>query len=187
MDTFYIDEVKFLVTVHVDSIKLNVDSAILDAGQNIYLEASVFPENASNLNFTWKSSNTEIATVSSIGKVQAVNPGDADIIVTTEDGGRTDTCHVVVNSPEGITNTNEGIIRIYPNPYNKGELLINLPGPADSDLSLTFFDLQGKILYSYSVNQPGNTIRLIPDLQNGMYILKVKSGTNTWYARFIKY
>lgn len=49
------------------------------------------PANASNQNVTWSSSDSNVATIASDGKITAVGGGSATITVTTEDGGFTDT------------------------------------------------------------------------------------------------
>jgi hypothetical protein len=40
---------------------------------------------------------------------------------------------------------------------------------------------------NYLINQPDNTIRISPELKNGAYIIKIKSGDNAWYGRIIQY
>jgi hypothetical protein len=186
-DTFYIDEVRFLMTVPTDSIILNSDSAFLEVDQNIYLEATIFPVNATNQNYTWLSANPDVATVSSIGKVHAVTRGITDIIVTSEEGQKTDTCHVIVSDASGTDNNHPEALKIYPNPYHGGELIIHLLQYTDSDINLTIIDLQGRTLITYLINQPGDAIRISPELPGGIYIIKIKSDCNTMYARIIKY
>ena len=60
------------------------------------MTATVSPDNASNKNVTWTSSNSEVAKVKN-GKVTALKAGTAIITATTEDGGKTATCEVKVN------------------------------------------------------------------------------------------
>lgn len=92
-----------LVTVYIEQPIIPVESVRLDrtglyltrAGQSVQLVATVEPDNATNRNVTWSSSNTAVATVSN-GKVTAVGNGEAVITVTTEDGGKTAACKVVV-------------------------------------------------------------------------------------------
>lgn len=60
------------------------------------LTATIAPENASNKNVTWSSSNDSVATVSSTGAVRGVAPGTATITATTADGNKTATCNVTV-------------------------------------------------------------------------------------------
>lgn len=66
--------------------------------------ANVIPANASNKNITWSSSNTNVATIDSDGKVSAVGGGQTTITVTTEDGGYTATAtYYLIISAESLT------------------------------------------------------------------------------------
>ena len=81
--------------VPVESVSLDKTSLGLTEGEPAQLTATVEPEDASNKNVTWESSNTNVATVNN-GEVTAVSAGTATITVTTVDGGKTDTCTVTV-------------------------------------------------------------------------------------------
>ena len=81
--------------VPVESVSLDKTSLGLTEGETAQLTATVEPEDASNKNVTWESSNTNVATVNN-GEVTAVSAGTATITVTTVDGGKTDTCTVTV-------------------------------------------------------------------------------------------
>ena len=82
--------------VHVTSVALNETSASIVKGQTLQLTATITPNDATNQNVSWESLSDAIATVSDAGLVTAVAPGEADIVVTTEDGSKTATCHVTV-------------------------------------------------------------------------------------------
>ncbi len=81
----------------VTGVMLNKDSTTILEHEIETLVATVLPENATNKNVTWKSSNDDIAKVDENGKVTGVAVGEATITVTTEDGGFTATCDVTVN------------------------------------------------------------------------------------------
>ena len=83
--------------VPVTSISLDKTSVELTEGGETTLTATVNPDNATNKNVTWKSSDNSVATVVN-GKVTALKAGTATITVTTEDGGKTDVCEVKVNA-----------------------------------------------------------------------------------------
>ena len=81
----------------VTSVSLDKTSATLTEGDELTLTATVNPDNATNKNVTWTSSNGAVASVSN-GKVIALKAGKATITVKTEDGGKTATCEVTVNA-----------------------------------------------------------------------------------------
>jgi len=82
--------------ISVTGVSLNQTSATLEVGQNFTLTATIFPENATNQNLTWTSSDNTIATVAN-GVVTAISAGTATITVTTQDGNLTATSVVTVN------------------------------------------------------------------------------------------
>ena len=81
----------------VESVSLDKTSLELTEGDKATLTATVLPENASNKNVAWSSSDEKVATVSASGEVTAVTPGKAAITVTTEDGAKTTKCEVTVS------------------------------------------------------------------------------------------
>ncbi len=81
----------------VTSIKLNQNSATMYAGETLQLTATVSPENATNKNVTWISSNTSVATVTN-GKVTAVAVGTATI--TAQCGNVKAECTITVKAAE---------------------------------------------------------------------------------------
>lgn len=71
-------------TVYVESIKLNQDDFEIDEGQTKNLTATVSPSSATNKTVTWKSTNTEIATIDQYsGVLTAVKQGNVTITATT--------------------------------------------------------------------------------------------------------
>ena len=93
----------YLLTFSVSRVALNMSSINLNLGNNktYDLYAVIIPNHSDNKNVSWSSSDENVATVDSNGLVTAVGVGEATITVTTEDGGYTDTCSVVVS--ESIT------------------------------------------------------------------------------------
>lgn len=88
---------KITVTQPVTSIVLNTYSIKWNIGKSGHFYPTVSPENATNKNVTWKSSNTSVATVSSAGLLTAVGAGTATITCTASDGsGVTAKCNVTV-------------------------------------------------------------------------------------------
>ena len=92
-------------TVHVTGVTLNKNSTSLTVGGSETLTATVSPNNATNKNVNWTSSNTSVATVSN-GEITAKSIGNSTITVTTVDGSYTATCTVSVSAaPESKTLT----------------------------------------------------------------------------------
>ncbi len=82
--------------VKVEGITLDKSNCNLFVGDETTISAIVLPENASNKNVVWSSSNPEIASVNEEGIVTALNPGNTVITATTEDGGYTAECEIDV-------------------------------------------------------------------------------------------
>ncbi len=86
--------------VHVTGVTLNKTTLTLKKNATETLSTTFAPTNATVKDVTWESSDTEVATVSSTGKVTAVAPGTATITVTTKNNGKMATCTVIVPSTE---------------------------------------------------------------------------------------
>ena len=88
----------------VTQIILNAETLTLENGETDTLTATVLPENASNKNVIWSTTNEDIVSVNN-GTIQAVSPGTAKITAEAADGsGLKATCTVTVNQKvTGIT------------------------------------------------------------------------------------
>lgn len=96
--------VTVLAPIAVTGVTLNKTATTLLVGWKETLTATVAPEDATNKDIVWSSSDESVATVEN-GVVTAVAKGTADITVTTVDGNHQATCKVKVNpaaiNPEG--------------------------------------------------------------------------------------
>jgi beta-glucanase (GH16 family) len=82
--------------VLVTGFTLNQTTAAVDVGQNVQLNASVVPSNATNKQVTWAVANPSIASVNQDGKVTAIAPGTTTVTATTVDGNKTIVCTITV-------------------------------------------------------------------------------------------
>lgn len=96
----------------VTGVTLDKDTLTLTAGGTTgSLTATVAPDNATNKNVTWSSSNTDVATVDANGVVTPKAAGTATITVTTEDGNNTATCTVTVQAALSNLTINHGTLQ----------------------------------------------------------------------------
>ncbi|HET7552686.1 MAG TPA: Ig-like domain-containing protein [Gemmatimonadaceae bacterium] len=89
-----------VANVPVASVVVTPDTATLVVGQSKQLSAKTFDSGGDELNgrtITWSSSNENVASVSSTGKVLAVAPGSATITATSE--GKSDKSTITVIAP----------------------------------------------------------------------------------------
>lgn len=80
--------------IDVTRVTINKSSLTLDVGEAYTLSATVTPSNATNKKVTWSSSNTDIVSVSSSGRVTAKKAGT--VIITARAGNKSDTIRVTV-------------------------------------------------------------------------------------------
>ena len=82
--------------IRVTNVSLNESELAIVTGQKQLLTATITPENATNKEVTWKSSDERVATVNETGEVTALTRGDVVITVTTVDGSKTARCLFIV-------------------------------------------------------------------------------------------
>jgi len=85
-------------TVKVTGVTLDKTSLNLEINDSAKLTVAVKPDNATNKNVTWASSDASVASVDQNGNVKALKAGTATITVTTKDGSHKATCTVTVNA-----------------------------------------------------------------------------------------
>ena len=69
-------------------IKLSGTPLLMRRGEEVQLTATVYPENATEKQVTWVSSNSNIATVNNTGLVRGIASGSIMIFAITVNGGR---------------------------------------------------------------------------------------------------
>jgi uncharacterized protein YjdB len=84
-----------IISVETISI-VNGKALTLTKGKTAFIKVSVLPLNATNRKFTYSTSNAKVATVNATGKLTALKPGKAVIIVKAIDGGLTAQMQVTV-------------------------------------------------------------------------------------------
>lgn len=84
------------VLVPPDGIKINAEDFSLDKGVARTLTATVTPSDCTNKTVIWATSNNDVVSVDSNGKITGISPGKAVITATTEDQKYTSSCNVTV-------------------------------------------------------------------------------------------
>lgn len=82
----------------VSGVTVEPSTLSLEEGATSQISAKVSPTDATNSSVTYSSSDETIATVDNTGLVTAVKAGNADIVATTADGGKTATCKLTVTA-----------------------------------------------------------------------------------------
>lgn len=76
-----------ITVIPVTGVSVGVGNLSLNVGDTHRLQATVYPINASNKNVTYKSLDSNIVTVNSVGDIIAKASGSTQVVVTTQDGG----------------------------------------------------------------------------------------------------
>ncbi len=71
----------------VESIKLNKSKVEIEEGDTLNLVVTVTPEDATNKNVTWESSDITVAKVSENGIITAIKEGETTITATSQENG----------------------------------------------------------------------------------------------------
>lgn len=100
--------------IHVTGISLNYEKKTLAIGEQLQLEATVKPSNASDKTIKWISDNEEVATVTSDGQVTALSEGETVITAISNDGNKTASCQLKVkNASQIVTEINFKLTDVY--------------------------------------------------------------------------
>ena len=85
--------------IDVTIVDLIQSEVTLDISESETLTARVMPENATDKTVMWTIDDSDIASISSMGLVTGLSIGETVATVTTNDGGFTDTCDIIVSVP----------------------------------------------------------------------------------------
>ena len=90
-------------TVEVTSIQIDQIFNSIDVGETKNITATVLPSNATNKSITWKTSDENIATISSMGIITAKKAGVVDITASTSNG-KSSTIKLLIKEKERFEN-----------------------------------------------------------------------------------
>ena len=95
------------------AVTVNPDFAKLELGSQMTLTATVMPEDATDKVVTWETTNSDVATVDSLGTVTAVGSGECFVTATCRD--KQATCHIIVVDHFVFITLDEHEVRLMPN------------------------------------------------------------------------
>ena len=128
----------FSLTYPVSGVNLNTHNVSINMGDSYRFTATVNPINTDNKGVSYSSSNISVVSVNDNGYVITNGVGEADITVTTLEGGFTDICHVVVSSIPTYTVTFRDDDNTYTSRFAEGVQVV-----FKSDLERTGYTLTG--------------------------------------------
>lgn len=102
-------------TIVVTDIKINENVTSMKEGESKKLTATITPNDATDKNIAWKSSDESIATVSTTGEVVAKKYGTVDITATSSNGKIST---IKINIKESLKVENNAIIKTSTNSKN---------------------------------------------------------------------
>jgi hypothetical protein len=95
---------------------------------------------------------------------------------------RIDRFALELNFPNEVKLQNQELsvsqVQVYPNPFKKNNLQI-IGLPFNSDFKLELYDVQGKLIALPKLNVPENTVSFEETLPTGMYILTIRSSSES--------
>lgn len=75
--------------IGVVNVSAKANKTTLNVGETANITYTISPNNATNKQVTFDTSNNKVATVDSKGNIKALSPGKVDIFVKTKDGNKT--------------------------------------------------------------------------------------------------
>lgn len=113
VDGGFTAECKVTTLQRAEEIVLSHEEIVVNKGKTATLIATVLPEDSYNKNFTWKVEDEEIIEITEDGTITGVKVGSTTVTVTTEDGGKTDTCLVTVYEPVSDLEIDQSEVTLY--------------------------------------------------------------------------
>lgn len=112
--------------VNVTGVSLDKTDIKLNVNESTKLTATIKPNNATNKDVTWSSSDSSVATVDADGNIKALKEGTVTITVKSNDGGYTATATVKVSAVEVTSvSLNKSSVSLYLGESTKLSATIN--------------------------------------------------------------
>ncbi|RED93012.1 Ig-like domain-containing protein [Marinoscillum furvescens] len=168
--------------IEVTNITLEPTSMVLNAiGETATISATIEPENATNKQLKWTSSDPNVATVDANGMVTAVAVGTTAISASTDDGSVSAQANVTVDI---IATSHELKVdaAAFPNPQRAGEIVTIDLGHKNTQAKVTIYDASGKMMDKVEMTGQHNIKNLY---KKGLYLLDIRFNNGTSITRRI--
>lgn len=90
-------------TILASDIKIAEGNINIKIGENKQLTANITPDNTTEKDIIWKSSDESILTIDELGKISSISKGKA-IVTASTSNGKTDTVTINVEEKENVNN-----------------------------------------------------------------------------------
>lgn len=169
---FYIEEENYYV--ELEGIDLQPDTLELFRGEDYRFIPIFIPEDASNKEVTWFSSNSMVAGVDDTGLLTAYEEGTASVSVISTLNYMNSTSIVKVKanplSVEELQGRETEII-LYPNP-SQGTLTIRSEGRGLTEIRI--YSMDGRRVFQQEIHNTPEYM-LNPGLENGLYLIHIST------------
>lgn len=162
------------VPVFTQAIDLDYSQINIKPTETVLLTANILPQNATNQQITWKSKNTEVATVTN-GMVTGVSEGITTILAITNDGYLVATCEVKVANLTDVETDSQLNEKVY---YHNG--ILYLSGLENSFCTLV--SVNGIKISAFRC--PSNNKQINQPLSTGIYLLSIQKGKSIRTIKF---
>ena len=169
-----------------DSIKISTvgGSRSIFVGDTLQMQATIFPANTTNKEFSWSVTPEGIAIISSTGVLKTLAAGRVVVQAMAGDGSAvTDTLGIIIAEklPSNISDRIFQTVQLFPNPATNGSFTIS--GIKDIE-GITIMDLSGVLVADFR-NSGQSTMNISLSVKPGTYILKIVSGDQYGYGKIV--
>ena len=120
------------------------------------------------------------------GNINAIKAGQANIIVTTVDGGFTDTCKVTVSDGLSVKDNKEHnkFFNIYPNPTSDYlNIISDFFSNKIENSNLEIYNQLGEIVLTTDLNSENQSQIYVGDLSSGVYFISFGNQTQMFVRK----
>lgn len=145
------NSINIIVYSPITEIYIDSESVTVQEGNEFKLNAIIAPDDASNKNIIWDSSDTSIATIDSFGKIVGIAPGLVTITATSEDNGKQKSIIITIieKVEEGLIVLNESLTvneSLLSGIDIKNNNVSNLKDKITTDFNIQIYNSNGTIL-----------------------------------------